>query len=86
MTPEEKNQAIEAIKDLKVLAKLTPIHEEIDDSQVFSVGIHAIALGQILTGLAGNKISNPHLKEFEPIIEKLKEMYSKSSSPSPFQQ
>ena len=76
MTPAEKKQAIEAIKDLKVLAKLTQIHEDIDDSEVFLTGIQAIALGQILTGLAGNQISNPHLKEFEPIIEKLKAMYS----------
>jgi hypothetical protein len=77
MTPEIKTQAIEAIRDLKTLALLAPLNEDITEADLFSTGIQAIALGQILTDLAGNKISNPHLKDFEPIISQLKEMYSK---------
>jgi len=77
MTTEERKQAIEAIKDLKVLARLTQIHDDIDEAEVFSVGIQAIALGQLLTGIAGTPITNPHLKDFEPIIDKIKSIYTK---------
>jgi hypothetical protein len=75
MNQETKIQAIEAIQNLKTLALLTPAHEDITEIDLFSTGIQAIAIGQILTDLAGNKITNPHLKEFEPIISQLKEMY-----------